>query len=92
MMKCVSIGLAVGALATGLIAAWFWYRSSIVQPDPGWSVANPEPVIPELRQMAWNTAILAANTKSSDLNKTAALWTALSVALSGAASILGSLV
>jgi hypothetical protein len=27
-MKCVSIGLAVCALVSGLIAAAYWYRSS----------------------------------------------------------------
>jgi hypothetical protein len=46
--------------------------------------------VPELRQMAWNAAILTASQKSADLNRIAALWTALSVALGGAVSIIGS--
>jgi hypothetical protein len=90
-MKCVSISLAVCALVSGLVAAFYWYQSSIVKADPGWTRDNQEPVVQELKQMAWNSAILAASTTSADLNKTAALWTALSVALGGVANIVGSL-
>jgi hypothetical protein len=90
-MKCISIGLAVCSLVFGLVAAFYWYRSSTVKPDPGWTRENPEPVVPEIRQMVWNSAILTAVTVSADLNKLAAIWTALSVALAGAASIFGSL-
>jgi hypothetical protein len=89
-MRCVSIGLAVCGLVSGLVAAFYWYQSSIVKVDPGWT-ENPEPVVPDLRQMAWNSAVLTAITKSADLNKTASLRTALTVALGGAASIIGSL-
>jgi hypothetical protein len=90
-MRLVSLGLGFSALVSGLIAAFYWYQSSTVQPDPGWTIENPEPVVPELKQIAWHSAILAAGAKSFDLNKTAALWTALSVALGGAVSIIGSL-
>jgi hypothetical protein len=90
-MKCVSIGLSVCALVSRLIAAFYRYQSSVVKPDPGWSWDSPEPVVPDLRQMAWNSPILDAATKSADLNKTAALRTALAVALGGAPSIVGSL-
>jgi hypothetical protein len=89
--KCVSIGLAVCSVIFGLIAAFYWYQSSIVKPDPGWSVENPEPVVPEIKHMVWNSAILTAVTTAADLSKIAAIWTALSVALGGAASIVGSL-
>jgi hypothetical protein len=90
-MKCVSIALAVGALVSGLIAAFYWYKSSNVDIDPGWTVEHPEPVVPELKQMGWNSAMMNAITTSATLNKTAALWTALSVALGGASTIVGSL-
>jgi hypothetical protein len=90
-MMYVNIGLAVCALGSGLIAAWYWYQSSAIQPDPGWTTQNPEPVDQELRQIAWNTAMLDAMTKSAGLNKVAALWTAVSAGLGGMASIVGSL-
>jgi hypothetical protein len=88
--KCIGIGLAVCSLVFGLIAAYYWYQSSIVKADPGWTSQNPEPVVPEIRQMVWNSAILKAIQISSDLNKTAAIWTALSVGLGGLSSIIGS--
>ncbi len=66
-------------------------RSSKVNPYPDWTMENPEPVDPELKQMALNSAMMTAMTTAAELNKTAALWTTLSVALGGAASIVGSL-
>jgi hypothetical protein len=35
-MRCVSIGLAVCGFVSGLVAAFYWYQSSIVKVDPGW--------------------------------------------------------
>jgi hypothetical protein len=57
-MRSVSIGLAVCALVSGLVAAFRWYQSSIVKIDPGWTRDAPEPVIPQLRQMAWDLAMM----------------------------------
>src|SRR3982074_474512 len=37
-MTHVSIVLASGALVCGLIAAWWWYQSSQIEIDPGWSL------------------------------------------------------
>ena len=90
-MKCASIALAVCAVVTGLIAAYYWYQSSKVQIDPGWTAEHPEPVVVELRQMDLNVAIYKWAETAASLNKAAALWTALSVALAGASSIVGSL-
>lgn len=89
-MKCASIGLAVCVVVTGLIAAYHWYQSSLVQIDPGWTTLHPEPLDEQRRQMDLNVAVNRWATAATKLNKTAALWTALSVALSGAASIVGA--
>jgi hypothetical protein len=89
--KCIGVGLAVCSLAFGLIAARYWYRSSVVKVDPGWTAQNPQPVDPQRIQMDWNSATLEAIQKSSNLNKMAALWTAVSVGLGGLSSIIGSL-
>ena len=84
------------ASLTGLTAAWYWYGSSKVAIDPGWwSPGNPsglmEPVELEAQQMAWTAATLTAFNKAAPLNKKAALWTAVSVALGAASAILGAL-
>jgi hypothetical protein len=89
-MKTISIVLATVALVTGLIAAQYWYRSSKVAIDPGWS-GPTEPVLPELQQMGWTVAILKAARDVGDLNKTASLWTATSVAFGAASAIIGAL-
>lgn len=81
--------LALSALVTGLLAAFYWYKSSNIEVDPGWTPTNPEPVIQEHRDAAWRTATLRAMTESAKLNKKASLWTALSVALSGASAVIG---
>ena len=54
-MKILSIVLALAGGATGLIAAWRWYRSSRVSIDPGWGLPGSgiaiEPVDPELKAL-----------------------------------------
>jgi hypothetical protein len=87
-MEVVSIVLAVAAFLVGLKAARDWYVSSQIVPDPGWSV---EPGELSLSQMGWLAALMEASSKSAELNRTAALWTAWSVGLSAAASIAGNL-
>jgi hypothetical protein len=88
-LRIFSIFLAIIALVSGLIAAWYWYKSSKVPIDPGWS-GPTEPVVPEQQQMDWTVAILKATREVADLNKTAALWTALSVAFAAASTIVGA--
>jgi len=93
-MKFASIVFAFGAFVTGLIAARYWYRSTQVVIDPGWSLPGMggyiEPVDPELRQLDMNVATDKAFQSASELNKIASYWTAASVALSGVSSVLGA--
>jgi hypothetical protein len=90
-MRCVSIVFAVFALVTGLKAAYHWYAASEVTIDPGWTPADPEPTDEELKQLAWNVAIIRAATESANLNKVAARWTAAAVILGAVSSVAGSL-
>lgn len=94
-MKSVRIACAVIAAITGLVAAWHWYRSSKVDIDPSWSLPRTggriEPVIPELRDLDLHAGTLAAFRDAAKLNKSAALWTALSVLAAAASSVLGEL-
>lgn len=91
-LKTFSVILAVGALFTGLVGAYYWYLSSKVPIDPGWA-NDPllEPVIAEQRQAAWTVAFLNTTIKASRLNKTASIWTAVSVFLSASSAVVGSL-
>jgi hypothetical protein len=91
-MKYISVAFALGALVTGLKAAFHWYKASEVAIDPGWTQENPEPVDEELKQMCWNVAIIDAAQKSAALNKVAALWTAAAVVLGAVSSLIGSLI
>jgi hypothetical protein len=88
MIKCITVALAAGAAVCGLIAAHYWYESGKVNIVPEWDF---ERVDERLKQMGWNAALIKANTESAALNKTAARWTALSVALGGACSIIGAI-
>ena len=91
-MKIIAAALAVLAGITGFIAAWYWYQSSQVQIDPGWTPPGTGgPVEPDgeaAQAMGWVMATMVAISKASELNKKAATWTALSVALTATASIL----
>lgn len=95
-MQIAVVVLAILAFVAGLIAAWKWYESSIVPLDMGMVIpwdANPPPGTSEdgwnsLREtMALSKHLLLAAPK----NKSAARWTALSVALNAANAIIGVL-
>ncbi len=85
----IILGSAVGAAVSGMFAAMYWHRSSNVNHYPEWSADKPKPVIAELKQMAINAALIQGLTKSAELNKTAALLTAVSVFLSVVSTIGG---
>ena len=88
-MKYVSLALAVGALLTGIIAAAFWYKASIVKSVPkadgrfGGGMATAT--------APWLAGALDAMTTASRLDKVASLWTAASVVLSGLSSVAGQI-
>jgi len=92
-MKFAGIATAVAALISGLIAAWYWYRSSKVQIEPMWpqgSMGLVEPGDAEASQGGWIGGTLMAFSVSADLNSKAALWTAVSVVLAAISSILSA--
>jgi hypothetical protein len=83
-MKYLSIVTAIGAGICGLIAAYYWYNSSLIEYGPDWDF---EPVVEEAKNMGQFAAIMKAAKKSSNLNKRAALWTAATVFLSAVSAI-----
>ena len=87
-MKIAEIVLAMLAFVTGLIAAWYWYRASKITADPGWGHNGlVEPGNRSAAKDAWIAAMLKSASESARLNKIAALWTAMAVALTGISSI-----
>lgn len=93
-MKALGIGLAILAGITGVVAAIYWYRSSKVPIDPMWpkgAFGLMEPVEREDSQEGWIVGMLQASARVADLNAKAALWTAGSVLLAAAASIVSVL-
>jgi len=89
-MKALAIGLAILAGITGVVAAIYWYRSSKVPTVPVWprgAFGPMEPVESEASQSGWIAGMLQAGTRAAELNAKAALWTAGSVLLAAAASI-----
>ncbi len=93
-MKAQGIGLAILACITGVIAAIYWYLSSRVPIDPIWPQGASglvEPGEREDSQEGWIAGLLEASTRAAELNAKAALWTAGSVLLAAASSIVSIL-
>lgn len=86
-MNYTGIMTTVGAAFCGLIAAFYWYKSSRVGFWPDWDF---EPVIEEQKNMDRFAAIMKGVERSSRLNSLAAAWTAISVILSVASVIVGA--
>lgn len=90
LTKSLAIALAIGALTSGLLAAWFWERTTRVSVDP--LDGDPHaimPVLPELTNLWWWAAQFRADQEMGRLNTLAARWTALAVVLSGLSSLIG---
>jgi hypothetical protein len=93
-MKALEIGLAVLACITGGIAAIYWYLSSKVPIDPIWpqgAFGLMEPGEREDSQEGWIAGMLQSSARAAGLNAKAALWTAGSVLLAAASSIVSAL-
>jgi hypothetical protein len=84
--RWIAVIAALFALACGLRAARLWYQSSQVKPVP----EGPEPVVPELRAMWWQSAQIEAADRSAELNARAAKWTAAAVVAGTIASVSGA--
>ncbi len=85
-MRWLSLVLATAACATGLVAARLWRKSSQVKIDSGWRPPGTDgPIEPNgegAHAIGWSAATVQAFNAVVDLNRKAALWTAVSVTLS----------
>ena len=75
-MKVIGLVCALITLITGLIAAHYWHRASKVPIVPSWRV---EPGESDASMLGWQSGTIEAFSKSGQLNKVAARWTAVSV-------------
>jgi hypothetical protein len=89
-MRNIAILLATVALLCGLIAAWYWYRASKIPFQPKYAELGDD-----VSEMDFHgelvTSIMIAVQKTSDLNRIAALWTAVAVVLGGIANLIDTL-
>ena len=88
--KGIAIALAIGGLISGLVAAWFWERTTRVSVDP--LNGDPHaimPVLPAIEQLAWWAAQFRADQEIGRLNTLAARWTAAAVVLGALSSVVG---
>lgn len=89
-MGLASLVCAAAAFITGMLAAWYWYRSSVIETEPLYlRLGQIEPVGGSTNQ--WMLAILEAGQKSAALNKVAARLTAASVLLSAISTVLAAI-
>lgn len=88
-MRLWVIVFAILAFATGLPAAYFWYRSSQLQALPTYDMfgkGNFEPV--QESDRSWICGLLEITRQSGNLNQKAAILTALSVLFSSVSSVI----
>lgn len=91
-MSSIIIILSVGALLTGCLAAFYWWKASKVMVMPMYEQNGELAPLPiTTNQGEWLYAVFLGIEKSGALNKTAATWTAISVALGGVSSIISAL-
>jgi hypothetical protein len=93
LTSIASIVLATAALVVGLRAAQYWLRASKVEIVPVWpdgAYGLVEPGETEASQDGWIAGTIGAVAASSELNKSAARWTAAAVILSAVSSVFGA--
>jgi hypothetical protein len=86
-MKCLPLVLAIFAALAGVIAARKWYVASRVDVVPFDMVNGHLVELPTSDVQTWINSLRRTLKKSGHLNKSAALWTAASVALFGLSAL-----
>jgi hypothetical protein len=98
-MKYLPVTLALLTFICGLIAARYWYCAIRIKIIPNWEnfmegvVGKEQQIYTEdlsndLNMTAWKNGNMVAFTKSAKMNACAAVWTAITVALTAISSIL----
>jgi len=79
---------AVVAFFAGMIAAWYWFRSTRISIHP--SKGKTESGQTTFVMMKWIDSVMETSSSVSELNARAAGWTAISVFASGLSTLLNS--
>jgi hypothetical protein len=90
-MKYSAVLLSIVSLVCGLIAAWYWYKASKVAVEPKFHELSDDVHETDFN-WALMKAIMVAGQETNALNRSAALWTAAAVLLSGATSLVATLI
>jgi hypothetical protein len=71
-----------------LRSAWYWYQSSQISAVPYWvDVGREEPTDPLQVQIGWMNALIKASGETAILNRWGAIWTAGTVVLGAATTV-----
>ena len=97
-LKIVSFIFSVAGFAFGLLAAYFWWKASEYSVSSPWKLELPRDVpsksendVVHNNMMGWVTGVMCAFKKSGDLNRRAAIWTAVTVGVTALASLLSTI-
>jgi len=75
-MKILALILATISLISGLGSAYYWFRSSQVNVDPGRAAESGDALT---QTNGWVTALLQSSTRAAELNRPAALLSGICV-------------
>lgn len=90
LTESIAIALAIGGLTSGLLAAWFWERTTRVRVDHlGSNAYATVPLGGDISDPLWWTAKYRPNQQIGRLNARAAAWTAAAVVFSTQSSVVG---
>ena len=86
-LKVISIALALAALASGLLAAWYWYRSTKEVPVDTLRALYGGP---EQSAMDGVSGLFETGLRAAKWNQKAAIWTAVTAVLSALSAAAGA--
>jgi hypothetical protein len=99
-LNIASIASATAGFVVGLLAAYYWWKASMIEIDPGWRTGVPQSTASALRPIEpadgsseafWVTATMKTVAESAYLNKRAALLTAMAVVCGALSGVFGAL-
>jgi hypothetical protein len=98
MLKIFSFIFSVTGFVFGLCAAYFWWKASEYSVSPAWKLELPSDVpsksandVVHNNIMGWVTGVMSAFKKSGELNRRAAVWTAVTIGVTALASLLSTI-
>jgi len=89
-MKLTALILAIISATSGIFAAYKWHAASRARFEPFEEKNGRLVEVPTSDTQTWIEALRLTLRKSGRLNKSAALWTAVSVAFAGLSAFAGA--